>query len=148
MYLCMVYRWVYICLFPSLSFHARVHGRGRRPSPTTSGKLRHTLRSPSSRPRTHHAAPLSWLLHLLRGPLPMTVFSTQQCVSLFKILFLSVFICMIVCYVCQIVCVCVWLHVLAISDSFVRSELDNGRFLLCLLWTRYTGDSKIDPWDD
>ena len=38
------------------------------------------------------------------------------------------------------------------ADLFVRSEPDNRRprpdLDLRLLWTRYAGDSKTDPWDD
>ena len=52
MYLYLAYIWVYICLFPSFSFRARVHDGGRRPSPTTSIELHHALRSPSLRLQT------------------------------------------------------------------------------------------------
>ena len=33
-------------------------------------------------------------------------------------------------------------------ESLVLSELDNRRFGLVLVWTRYTSDSKTDLWDD
>jgi len=39
-------------------------------------------------------------------------------------------------HVCMRVCVCVmyaWLRVTTITDSFVQSELGNGKFGLCLL---------------
>ena len=38
-------------------------------------------------------------------------------------------------YICVHVSSCIWLHVTAITDSFVRSELGNKIFRLCSLWT-------------
>jgi len=50
-------------------------------------------------------------------------------------------------FICK--CSVVWYSV---SDSLVRSELSYRRTGpdsdSCSWWTRYSGDSKTDPWDD
>ena len=61
-------------------------------------------------------------------------------------------------YVYVVVCVCaqvyirvsssIQLHVAAIQTRLMRSELVMRGLNLYLLWTRYTGDSKTDPWED
>ena len=68
-------------------------------------------------------------------------------------MYILVYICIRVCtcafmYTCGYMC---WLYVTAMqtcsctlnSVTEPRPSLD-----LCSLWTRYTGDSKISPWDD
>jgi len=47
-------------------------------------------------------------------------------------------------YLCVHVSTCVLVVCYSDVDLFVQSELGNRRFRLCPLWTRYTGDSKID----
>ena len=53
--------------------------------------------------------------------------------------------------VSMFICMC-WLRVTVFRTSSVRSEPSYRRPGpdpdSCLLWTRYIGDSKTDPWDD
>jgi len=42
----------------------------------------------------------------------------------------------------------VWMRVTVILDTFVQSGSIMGDSELYSLWTRYTGELKIDPWDD
>ena len=48
------------------------------------------------------------------------------------------YICLVICYSDADLCVC-----FKPRNKRPRPDLD-----LCLLWTRYAGDSKIGPWDD
>jgi len=43
------------------------------------------------------------------------------------------------------VSICVWLRVTTIRTRLVRLGPNPDS---CSLWTRYTGDSKTDPWDN
>ena len=40
------------------------------------------------------------------------------------------------------------LRATAIAESFGEVRIVTGDLFWYSLWTRYTGDSKIDPWDD
>ena len=52
-------------------------------------------------------------------------------------------------YVLVYVCIYGWVRVLVVApNSLVQSELGNEKFRFVPVWTRYTGDSKIDSWDD
>ena len=51
-------------------------------------------------------------------------------------------------YNCMGVSSCVWMRVTVILDAFVQSRPVTENSELYSLWTRYTGDSKTDPWDD
>jgi len=84
----------------------------------------------------------------------MCVFSACMCLSVYSYVGVHVCVCTVA-YICGYihawrVCVnplplCVWLRIIVISDSFVRSELGNERFKVCSLETQYTGDLKTDP---
>ena len=62
-----------------------------------------------------------------------------------------VYTCMWVCThvsMCMCVYVCMWLRVTATRTRSWDPNPVTGDSDLCLLWTRYTGDSKTDSWDD
>ena len=55
---------------------------------------------------------------------------------------------------CRVYCICVrvslsvWLRIAVFRTRLVRSGPISGDSDWCPLWSRYTGDSKTDRWDD
>ena len=76
----------------------------------------------------------------------------HACVSMYIYVRIQVYV--RVCLWCAYVygCMFIWVHGLGCVTAFrtrlVRSEPVAGDSDLYSLWTRYTGDSKTDPWDD
>ena len=62
--------------------------------------------------------------------------------------YMFVSVCMFQCSMYLCFCVCVRLCVTAFRTRLCDLNSVTGDLDLCPLWTRYTSDSKTDPWDD
>ena len=81
------------------------------------------------------------------GKVYMYVSAGMYAYSIYVCVYLYTYICGCT-HMCLYINVCDWLHVIAFRTRSDDPNSVTEDSELCPLWTRYTGNSKTDPWDD